>query len=477
MGKGRQVTEARPLPSDIVRERDLIACLCWLGDHDFARTTLAEIPEDAWFHAQHRGCAEALTRLATVGVCDFDALLGEVRRDDSSGIDAEYLTSWDGTPTKELARHLSGVLTKLAHRRALITAASATMTDAWNEETPIADIENDAGVSHKDRSNTYSEPGAVSMAAAVKSWDDYVARINCGQSRLHSGLQEVDAKAPILPEFNVICARTNVGKTALSLSMALNQLMQGKHVAFFSMEQPAAVIVTKMISLMTGLSGQAVLGTGPSDSHAADDVAAARECLFNMPFYLIGKRQSAAAVWSTCARLHDEHELHVIYIDQLSKFLLPDGGRQKTKEMLLGELSDSLVDMLHDIGIPGFLLAQLGLAHANNRDSKTPHKEQLRDCRKILEDAARVWVIDRPEIDAERLEKIDVKLKRYREKGDHDDAAFYDPRGAGYIAQEKDQNGSGGGHWRVRVEFNDICGRFGPGPRRMVEDEQKEESV
>jgi len=450
----------RPLPINADLEFAFLAALIWLGDVGLARQLRGDVPGDVFTRAEHHAAWNIIGRLVDVDTLDSVSFLTACTQNlDAGEAFAATALAWDGTATKNGIRHWAAQLKGLAHRRAKIRQLHSLWADVYDLNVGTEELERRDVEAHQQNIAKYNPDVPNSMSDACERFDAYVGNLHGEHSKaLTTGIPEIDARMLMLPEYWLIAARTSVGKTALILSMMVHQLFDGKRVLFASMEQERELVVAKMVSLITGLSSRQVLGLEPKTQQQFDDVQFVRDSLPKLPLHLLDGSRTVENVWSHAAQIQERHGLDVVYIDQLDKFVFD--SRERSLERQMAAVSQSLFAMRKALSVPVVLLAQLNIKQGT--ENPIPCESQIRDCSQVLQDADKVWILDRPAAEPERFAKIEKKRQDLLAAGDpsHEYNDFRD--GAALIKQRKDRNATGGGTWEQRVSFDATCGRFGP---------------
>ena len=126
----------------------------------------------------------------------------------------------------------------------------------------------------------------------------------------------------------IIAARPGMGKTALTLSMALNMAVEHNiPVAFFSLEMSSVQLITRLISSETHLSSEK-LRTGNLEKYEWEQLNVKVKGLEKAPLFIDDTPSlSIFDLRAKARRLSSQHGIRLIVIDYLQ--LMTAGGSQK----------------------------------------------------------------------------------------------------------------------------------------------------
>jgi replicative DNA helicase len=460
-----------PLPSNQPLELDALAGYVWCSDTDLQKR-LAETVGSVFFTPEYAALWRVCQALAKDGTVDPTSLLAAVHMhsEPDAGI---------ATVTQVLAKHVVagpqslqrwfGELAKLAHYRAIICDATAAVARAYDAVESPGEIEAAMEVARQQHLAEYHPDVAITVEAACQRYDayrDWLASEHGGL--LRTGLQRLDSHFGIPPEYCLILARSSVGKTALALSMAVAQVMDGAPVLYWTGEQRVEQVVIKILSIITGLSSGQVIGTEDMSRDQSEALKFARANLAKLPLHLLDGRRDVSSIWGRAAQIKSQHGLAAVYLDQLDKLYL-HGRSRDNREELFARASQDVFRMVYSLQIPVFLLAQLGIKHQEK--NPVPAAWQVRDCSQLIQDCDRAYVLDRPQAEPERWRKIAATRAKAEREQDMQTAHDLDLEGKGIVKLEKNRNGLGG-LWEERIGFDAICGKWCNGRGRAPIEER-----
>ena len=294
-----------------------------------------------------------------------------------------YLTSLvNQVPTSLHAEAYGRVVEANSLRRKLLNAANSVATMAYDEETGVEDVMDEAekaifNVSER-RLRHDVEPIRQVMSNVYDTIDELSKRdeeifgVPTGfidLDRLLSGLQPSDLL--------IIAGRPGQGKSGFLLSAARNAAMtHKKHVAVFSLEMSNEQVAQRLISQETGIDSQR-LRTGklnddewPKFTHAIEVFSDTKIFLDDTPAI------TPLQIRTKCRRLHMEYGLDLVIVDYLQ--LMGGDTRNDNRVQEVSYISRSLKVLARELNVPVLTAAQLSRA-VEQRSDKRPVLSDLRE--------------------------------------------------------------------------------------------------
>lgn len=308
------------------------------------------------------------------------------------------------------AAHLeyhSFIIAQKAIARELITISSTIQSQAFDEETDVDNLLEDAEtkifeISQRNLKNEVKQINPIVKAAITRM---EVARLQeGGLSGVRSGFDALDKitsgwqKSDLI----IIAARPAMGKTALVLSMAKNMAVDFNiPVAVFSLEMSNIQLVNRLLMNVCEIEGDKIK-TGRLEEEEWDKLTHRLKKLDNAPFYIDDTPSLSIAELRSKARLiKKEHDIQVIIIDYLQLMHAGNTGSVKfgNREQEVSTISRSLKALAKELDIPIIALSQLnrGVENRTINEGKRPHLSDLRESGAIEQDADMVCFIHRPE--------------------------------------------------------------------------------
>lgn len=186
----------------------------------------------------------------------------------------------------------------------------------------------------------------------------------------------------------VIGARPGMGKTTVALNLATRIANVGKRVLFVSLEMDEIQITAKRVSIMTGISFNA-LYNGRLTDEDEDLLAPALEKIKQMPMDVVDEGIGSVADLAAFLQLRRQYD--VVFIDYLGILSPAEEDLQKPRYEQITNISADLKKLAKRLHIPIVALSQL------NRESKNkrPTLAELRDSGAIEQDADGVILLYR----------------------------------------------------------------------------------
>lgn len=179
----------------------------------------------------------------------------------------------------------------------------------------------------------------------------------------------------------ILAARPSVGKTALSLNIAMNAAIRGNvPVAFFSLEMPKEQLALRMLCAESVVRSEAVRNGSLTDkdwerlARGIQDLSSARIFIDDSPALPVMEMRSKAR------RLKAEHNIGLIVVDYLQ--LLRHQYRSENRQQEVAEITRTLKATARELEIPVLALAQLSRA-SEQRSDRRPNLSDLRESGEI----------------------------------------------------------------------------------------------
>lgn len=331
-----------------------------------------------------------------------------------------YLTKLiNAVPTASHVEEYADIVHEASMRRDLIATAAQINEFAFNEDEVIRKVLDSAEQSLFNISRGNLKSNFVSARSLLKETYERAADVDKNKKDLlgiPSGYKDLDA---LLGGFQpsdlvILAARPSVGKTALSLDLALNAAVKSKKkVGFFSLEMSSQQLMERLLSMQAHVSFWN-LRTGRLKDEAFARLADAMGELSEAELFIDDTPGAHIMEIRTKARrLQMEYGLDLIIVDYLQ---LIHGSRTESRVLEVSDLSMSLKNLARELNIPVVALSQLSRA-VENRDSKRPQLSDLRDSGSIEQDADIVMFIHREERykpDTDRKGIADIIVAKHR---------------------------------------------------------------
>ena len=330
-----------------------------------------------------------------------------------------YLTKLvNSVPTASHVVEYAEIVKEAGLRRRLIETASLINEEAFNENEPIGTVLDTAEKSLFDISRGSLKKGFVSARSLLRETYERAADADKNKDLLGipSGYRDLDS---LLGGFQpsdliILAARPSVGKTALSLDIALHAAVHAKKkVGYFSLEMSDQQLMERLLSMQAKVSFWN-LRTGNLRDDAFERLADAMGLLSESELYIDDMPgQHIMEIRTKARRLQMEHGVDFLVIDYMQ---LIHGSRTESRVLEVSEISMSLKNIARELDIPVLALSQLSRA-VENRDNKRPQLSDLRDSGSIEQDADVVMFIHREERynpNTERKGIADIVVAKHR---------------------------------------------------------------
>lgn len=223
-----------------------------------------------------------------------------------------------------------------------------------------------------------------------------------------TGFRYLDGKGGFQPtNLILICAESSQGKTAFSLSIALNIAKSGDRVAFFSLEMDERQLMSRVIAPSSRIAPNRLL-TGKLDDvdfKALDDTFTKYENAYSRIYFDDKDSSTIDSILNAIRRLHAKFGIAGVFIDYLQIIPSSSGNRWETEQERLASASRRLKNIAKELKIWVCALSQL------SRDKENiPSVDRLRGSGQINEAADMTMLLWRPEV-YNRRDGKDLKFK------------------------------------------------------------------
>ncbi len=294
-----------------------------------------------------------------------------------------YLTSLvNQVPTSINAESYGRIVESHSIRRKMINAANSIASIAYNENSTIGHVMDEAEKAVFNVSERRLKHDVQPIAAVLSEYYDRIDDLAKRDEEIYgvpTGFVDLDKMLSGLQpsDLLIIAGRPGQGKTGFLLSIAKNaSLTHKKHVAIFSLEMSNEQVVQRLIAQETGIDSQR-LRTGklqesewPLFTHAIEVMSDTHIFLDDTPAI------TPLQLRTKCRRLHLEHHLDLVIVDYLQLM----GGDTHTENRVqeVSYISRNLKVLARELNIPVIAAAQLSRA-VEQRSDKRPVLSDLRE--------------------------------------------------------------------------------------------------
>lgn len=213
-----------------------------------------------------------------------------------------------------------------------------------------------------------------------------------------TGLKSIDSMTGGLDvgDLVIIAARPSMGKTAFAGQIIVDAAAkQNKGVLFYSMEMSRNQILSRMVSMLTGIDSRRLLRPKELTEQEYNSVIVANEKISKWNLTINERKRRTPEQISADARyIQATRGLDLIVIDYLQ--LMTDGkkhgGDNRVQE--IANISSGLKNIAGELKVPVIALSQLSRA-VEARNDKRPMLSDLRDSGSIEQDADKVFMLYR----------------------------------------------------------------------------------
>jgi replicative DNA helicase len=201
-----------------------------------------------------------------------------------------------------------------------------------------------------------------------------------------TGIITIDSKLTISPgDLIVIGARPSMGKTAFTLTVALNKAKKKKTSLIFSLEMPEEKIVGRALSNIGQIPMNEIVKGAFSDYN---QYLNAKQKLMDLEgyFYVVDNVNNIDDICSLIVNLKNSNSnLEDVFIDHLG-FITTNDSFNGSMHQKIGFITKKLKRTAKAVGVKIWLLSQLNRS-LESRENKMPTLSDLRESGSIEEDA------------------------------------------------------------------------------------------
>lgn len=338
---------------------------------------------------------------------------------EKSGGLAYVSTLTDDVPSTTNATYYAKILQSLSLRRKLLTLSSELRDKAYDEGENIQEVVdkgeeqlsnlNDINMAD----NEYQEVAPLLLEAVSKIQD----RMNNGgnPNAVKTSFGKLDSllSGGFKPqEYIIIGARPSIGKTAFSLSLALNMIVkEKKSVGFLSLEMPATSLVERMIAAISRVNFGHIR-TGVLTQNELDNIISAAETLSNCELFIQDTpNMTLVELRSQARKMRREQNVDIIFIDYIGLIQSTENNNgQIPRHEMIATVSRALKQLARELNIPIIVLSQVG----RQSDGVVPKLADLRESGSIEQDADIVIFLHRDKMEENAVQNTQVVVAKNR---------------------------------------------------------------
>jgi len=300
--------------------------------------------------------------------------------------------------SSNLSFHIK-ILQEQALRRSLLTIASKTIQDAFEDGVDVFDLYANTQVALDDciKDVLHYEVSSI-KDIHIKNIAESLEVLKSGStSGIRTGLRAVDdltngwQKSDLI----ILAGRPSMGKTAAAVSMGIfPALRDNKAVAIFSLEMSKEQLTGRIESCISGIDVSRIIKKQLTLEEINGMDKSCQE-LYKAPIFIDDTPNiSLIELKSKARKLVKENKVELIIIDYLQ--LMRSGLSISNREQEIAEISRGLKGLAKELRIPVIALSQLSRV-VESRADKKPMLSDLRESGQIEQDADMVLFCYRPE--------------------------------------------------------------------------------
>lgn len=312
------------------------------------------------------------------------------------------------------AESYAKIIADYAVKRRLITLAGEISEQAFDEGKTAQDL---MDLAEKRVFNVATAQRSTSFVpikdTLVESFErlDELQRSGGELRGVGTGFSDLDRMLAGMQRSNLIilAARPGMGKTAFSLNITQNAVVNDKRkVGFFSLEMSKEELVDRLLVAQADIDAWK-LKTGRLDQQDFLKLSDAMGVLAETQLFIDDTPGMSIFEMRTKARrLKAEHDVDFILVDYLQ---LAHGETKDNRVQEVAEISQGLKNIARELKIPILALSQLSRA-IESRGEKNPQLSDLRESGAIEQDADVVMFLYRKDEDIR--ESVTLKIAKHR---------------------------------------------------------------
>ena len=400
-----------------------------LGAMLIKKEAIAEVQEilqpDDFYREAHRIVYEAMVQLRNNDeAVDLVTLTEQLRKSeqlDKIGGLAFVTQLANAVPTAANVVYHAKIVKEKAELRSLINAATAIASAAYEDNTDVENIMDDAekkilAVASRQNGGAFESMKSIVMRTFERINVLYESK--GGLTGLSSGFKDLDKLTAGLQKSDLIlvAARPSMGKTAFTLNIASYVGTHGGKVAFFSLEMSKEQLMQRMLCAEGGIDATK-LRTGQLDTQAWNKLVHVADTLSRAPIYIDDTAGiTVMELRSKARRLKAEHGLDLIIIDYLQLMQGRPSKNADNRQQEISEISRSLKALARELDVPVIALSQLSRS-VESRQIKRPMLSDLRESGSLEQDADIVMFLYREDYydkDTENKNITDIIVAKHR---------------------------------------------------------------
>lgn len=386
----------RVAPNDLSAEKAVIGSM--LMDKEAITAAMEVVHADDFYHQGYGQIFQAICELFNEGkAVDLVTVQDRLKR---NGVppeigSIEFMRDiLDYMPSSINASQYATIVYEKSVMRNLIKAAEEIENDCYVGRDGLSSIldQTEKKIFRLLMNRTGGEAvGIDQIMMNVVDTIEAAARNHSTVTGISTGFRDLDTITLGLQKSDLIlvAARPSMGKTAFVLNLAQHMSVKSKkHVAFFSLEMSKEQLVTRVLSMESGIDSGKLRNGSLNDKEwmdlveSAGVIAQSNLHIDDTPNIELGQLRAK------CRKLALEKQLDIIMIDylQLMSGDKSSGRRSESRQQEVSDISRALKGLARELNVPVIALSQLSRA-VESRPDKRPMLSDLRESGAIEQDA------------------------------------------------------------------------------------------
>ena len=411
----QQIVINKQLPQNFLAEKTILSCL--LINYEAIEITIQILPVDAFYFKHHQELYKTIIFLYQNKIPVDVLTLATYLQDNGllfkvGGVKVLIELTNEIPNLTYLEDYIQLVKDKFIRRR-LIQLGNEVINSGYITNIPLEKILNELENKVFNLTNEIKPQTLVSSAELLT---DIFSKLNKKSSNpslpgLSSGFYELDSLTQGFQksELIIIAGRPGMGKTALSLNIALNILKNYKSpVLFFSLEMSKEQIMYRVLSMETNIN-QIKLKNGKLYTSDFLKLNKIINILSECPFFLDDTPDlSVQKIRSDLKTiLFEQNNIGIIIIDYL-QLMQSTKIKIENRSQELSQITRSLKILAREFNVPIIALSQLSRSIESRLDKK-PLLSDLRESGSIEQDADLVLMLSKQNSNSTKTDDSDYQ--------------------------------------------------------------------
>ena len=383
-----------------------------IGNRQYYDSVSSILNEQCFDEPQHATIYRAIVSIVNGGNHpELPAVYKKISETDKT-IEPEYLASIAGASALDLPYYVN-ILDAYRKKRAAYLLGLDLAARAQKDEQDIEELCAEA----TQKLNDEMSVGNVEDVTADKVMQELLAEVKRNATTgvvsagSKTGFKAIDAKGGLkYSTLVVVAGESSHGKSSLALCFALNALIYGAKVAFYSLEMPNRELCSRIVSMKCSVSSSDILFSQltPVEVNQVETQVNAMQTIGKNLHFDDRAESSIDMILSSIRNKKRKFNIDGVVVDYLQ--ILNVNMKSQNKEQAMADVARKLKNIAKELNIWVIALSQLN----RDKDNPVPSIARLRDSGQIAEAADEVYLIYRPEQSGRKLypepfQNVDVK--------------------------------------------------------------------